>query len=88
MTIVETAKNLSPEVREKALKCKTADELLALAKANNVELSQEQAAEILKLSKNGELSDADLDAVAGGGGCGVEVDPCAADICTGKITVK
>jgi len=87
MTIVETAKNLSPEVREQALKCKTADDLLALAKANNVELSQEQAEEILKLSKNGELSDADLDAVAGGA-CSLDVDPCAARVCAAKITTK
>ena len=66
MTIVELSKNLSPEVKEKAMGCKTVDELLALAKANNIDLSADMAEEILKASVGGDLSDEDLDAVAGG----------------------
>lgn len=69
MNIIELSKNLSQEVKEEALKCTTANELLALAKENNIELSEEQAEEILKVSNNGTLSDDDLDAVAGGGDC-------------------
>lgn len=33
--------DLSPELREKAMKCTTSEELLALAKAEGMELSEE-----------------------------------------------
>lgn len=35
-------KDLSPELREKALACKTRDELIELAKSAGVELTEEQ----------------------------------------------
>ena len=66
-------KNLTPEMIEKAKVAKSAEELLALAKENNVEMSADEAATYFaQLSpKSGELDDDDLDAVAGGaGGCG------------------
>ena len=61
--------NISKELIEKAKTAKTAEELLEMAKAENVELTAEQAAKAFEeLNKNGELSDEDLDNVAGG--CG------------------
>ena len=35
-------KDISPELREKALACKTPEEVIALAKENGAELSDEQ----------------------------------------------
>ena len=61
--------NISKELLEKAKTAKTAEELLEMAKAENIELSAEQAAKALaQLNRNGELSDEELDNVAGGGG--------------------
>ena len=62
--------NISKELIEKAIQAKTAEELLEMAKAENIELSAEQAAKAFaELNKMGELSDEELDNVAGGG-CG------------------
>ncbi|MCD8347878.1 MAG: hypothetical protein LUD16_08040 [Lachnospiraceae bacterium] len=60
---------LSAELMQKMAECRTAEELIALAKANNMEITAEQAeAAIQKLSPvNGELSDDELDNVSGGG---------------------
>ena len=64
----------SNEMIEKAKTAKTAEELLAMAKAENVELTEEQAEKALaQLNRNGELSDEELDNVAGG--CGGEEIP-------------
>ena len=59
---------------EKAKEAKSAEELLALAKENNVEMTADEAATYFAQlnPKSGELSDDDLDAVAGGG-CGGSV---------------
>lgn len=52
----------------KAKEAKTAEELLALAKENGVPLNEESAkAYYEKMHKTGELSDEELDNVAGGG---------------------
>ena len=61
-------KNLTPEMIENAKKAKSPDELLALAKENEVELTEEEAkAYFAQLNPtSGELSDDDLDNVAGG----------------------
>ena len=60
--------NISKELLEKAKQAKTAEELLAMAKAENIELNAEEAAQAFaKMNKNGELSDEELDNVAGGG---------------------
>ena len=61
-------KNLTPEMIEKAKAAKSAEELLEIAKANNVEMTADEAATYFaQLSpKSGELDDDDLDSVAGG----------------------
>ena len=61
-------KNLTPEIVEKAKAAKSAEELLEIAKANNVEMTAEEAATYFAQlnPKTGELSDDDLDSVAGG----------------------
>ena len=64
-------KNLTPELIEKAKNAKSAEELLELAKANNVEITEEEArAYFDQLNSNGSVSDEELDAVAGGASVG------------------
>ena len=59
--------NISKELIEKAKTAKSAEELLEMAKAENIELTEEQAAKAFaELNKTGELSDEELDNVAGG----------------------
>ena len=61
----------SNKLIEKAKTAKSAEELLAMAKAESVELTEEQAEKAFaELHKTGELSDEELDNVAGG--CGGE----------------
>ena len=56
------------ELLEKAKEAKSTEELLTLAKENGVELTKEEAeAYFAQLNKSGELSDEELDNVAGGG---------------------
>ena len=63
-------KNFTPELIKKAKAAKSAEELLALAKANNVELTEEEAKTYYEqLNANGTVSDDELDAVVGGGSC-------------------
>ncbi|MGN1103610.1 MAG: Nif11-like leader peptide family RiPP precursor [Candidatus Coproplasma sp.] len=58
---------LTNELLEKAKTAKSAEELLEMAKAEGVELSEEEAAKAYAdLHKSGELSDDELDNVAGG----------------------
>ena len=50
--------NISKELSEKAKTAKTAEELLAMAKAENIELTEEEAAKAFEeLNKTGEVSD-------------------------------
>lgn len=58
-----------PELIEKAKKAQSAEELLALAREHNIELTEEEAAAFLAQLNpaRGELSDDELDNVAGGG---------------------
>ena len=64
----------SNEMIEKAKTAKTAEELLAMAKAENIEISAEEAAKAFaEMNKTGELSDEELDNVSGG--CGGEEIP-------------
>ena len=59
---------LNSELLEKAKQAGMAEELMAVAKANGVELTEEEAKEYFEqLHKSGELSDEELDSVAGGG---------------------
>ena len=61
----------TPEQLTKAKSAKNAEELLALAKENGMELTEEEAAKYFAdLHKEGELSDDELDNVSGG--CGEE----------------
>ena len=64
-------KNFNAEMIEKAKTVKSAEELIELAKASNVEMTADEAATYFEQlnPKSGELDDDDLDAVAGGG-CG------------------
>ena len=65
-------KNLTPELIAKAKAAKSAQELLELAKANNVELTEEEAKTYFEqLNANGAVSDDELGAVAGGGSLGL-----------------
>ena len=96
-------KNLTPEMIEKAKAAKSAEDLLALAKENNVEMTADEAATYFAQlnPKSGELDDDDLDNVAGGaGGCqtyedqglthGTKVRVTSADrcpICDGNIGI-
>ena len=61
-------KSLTPEMIEKAKVAKSADELLEIAKANDVEMTADEAAAYFAQlnPKSGELDDDDLDNVAGG----------------------
>ena len=54
----------------KAMECKTADELLELAKAEGVELTREQADEYIAYLGKRELTDEELAQVVGGGKVG------------------
>lgn len=59
--------NYSNELVEKAKQAKSAEELLEMAKAENIALSTEEAEKVFaELNKTGELSDEELDNVAGG----------------------
>ena len=62
---------MNQQIYDQAKKCKSIEELSALAEENNIELTKEQVKEYYdKLQPPiGELSDDELDAVAGGG-CG------------------
>ena len=66
--------NISKELLEKAKTAKSAEELLEMAKTENIELSAEEAAKAFaELHKMGELSDEELDNVSGG--CGRDYEP-------------
>ena len=61
-------KNLTPEIINKAKAAKSAEELFALAGANGIELTEEDAKTCFaQLNANGAVADDELDAVAGGG---------------------
>ena len=66
--------NVSKELLKKAKTAKSAEELLEMAKAENIEISAEEAAKAFaELNKTGELSDEELDNVSGG--CGRDYEP-------------
>ena len=60
--------NLTPEMIEKAKAAKSAEELLAFAKENGVEMTAEEASEYYAQITSCELDDDLLDGVAGGTG--------------------
>ena len=58
---------LTKELIEKAKTAKTAEELIQMAKAENIEMTAEEADKVYaELHKTGELADEELDNVAGG----------------------
>ena len=57
---------ITKEMVEKALKCETADELVALAKAEGFTLTKEEAEAYMAEMDNMELDEDALDNVAGG----------------------
>lgn len=62
-------KNFTPELIAKAKAVSTVDELLAIAKENDIELTEDEAKiYFAQLNANGAVSDEELDLVAGG--CG------------------
>ena len=60
-------KELTKEMLEKAMQCKTADELISLAKTGGYEMSKEEAESYLAELADVELDDKQLKKVAGGG---------------------
>lgn len=59
---------ITPVLMAKARQAKSVEELLALAKENEIELSEDEAREHFEMiNRSGELSDDELDNVAGGG---------------------
>ncbi len=65
---------MTNEMMKKAKECKSAEELLYLAKENGIDLTEEEAAaKFAEFRSEGELSDDELDS-ASGGGCG-DPDP-------------
>lgn len=59
--------NISKELLEKAKTAKSAEELLELVKGENINFTAEEAVKAFaELNKSGELSDEELDNVAGG----------------------
>ncbi len=67
---------LTKEMIEKAEQCKTADDLVALAKANGITLTKEEADAYLAELEDMELDSADLDKVAAGTRVCYAVDGC------------
>ena len=57
---------MTKEMWEKAKAAKSVEELLALAKEHNIELSAEEARSVFDKLRTGELPDDDLESVAGG----------------------
>ena len=60
-------KEITKEMVEKAMQCKTADELMALAKAEGFGITKEEAEAYLAELADVELDDKQLKKVAGGG---------------------
>ena len=70
---------ITKEMIEKAMQCKTGEELIALAKTNGYEITQEEADAYLAELADIELDEGKLKTVAGGGKC--YKDGCSKDSC-------
>ena len=62
------AKKLTRELIKKAIACETAEELMAVAKTDGIELTKEEAEAYMNELTSIELDDETLDKVAGGKG--------------------
>ena len=60
---------ITREMLEKAKQCKTADELIALAKTEGFEITKDEAESYLAELENIELDAKTLEKIAGGGSC-------------------
>ena len=61
---------VTKDMIQRAKQCETAEDLVALAKSEGIELTKEEAAAYLSELENIELDSKDLEKVAGGdGGC-------------------
>lgn len=70
---------LNDELLAKAKEAKSAEEILTLAKENNIPLTEQEASDYFaKLNTEGELADDELNNVAGG--CGKARDPNEVDV--------
>ena len=58
---------ITKEMLKRAAMCQTADELIALAKSNGIDITKEEAESYLAELDNVELDSKALDKVAGGG---------------------
>ena len=67
MIMIDKTK-ITKEMLDKAAQCKTAEELIALAKTEGFEITKAEAEAYLTELENCELDAADLDKVAGGTG--------------------
>lgn len=77
---------LTKEILEKAKNAGTAEELKELAKAEGIDLTADEAAKMFAdLHKTGEISDEELDNVAGGIRCGSEPTPVEEADCEEKV---
>ena len=68
---------LTKEMIEKAMQCKTADELIALAKTGGIELTKEEAESYMTELADFELDENQMQQVAGGVKTCYMVDGCA-----------
>ena len=71
---------ITKEMIEKAMQCKTAEDLIALAKAEGVELTKDEAEAYMAELADVELDDKVLKRVAGGS-CWHCLDDCGVDQC-------
>ena len=67
---------ISTEMIQKALQCKTAEDLIAYAKSEGIELTKEEAEAFLAELDDVELDDKTLKNVAGGDSCYGEDNEC------------
>ena len=70
-------KEITKEMMEKAEKCQTADELIALAKEIEIELTVDEAQAFLDESADVQLDAGEIDQAAGGNGRKQPYDPTA-----------
>ena len=82
-------KNLTSEMMEKAKGAKSVEEILDIAKANGVEMTEDEAKSYYAQlnSKVGELNDDDLEKVSAGGSM-VDKMPQICPICKGYFMVR
>ena len=71
---------ITKEMLEKAMQCKDADELMAVAKAGGIELTKEEAEAYMAELAEVDLADKDLKNVSGGGLCPLQ------GVCISKYT--